>query len=572
MTNKDKTFFCKMCNKEINIPKNLLNKSDGLDRAQSKHNHRNHALIFAVKFKIYPKNTEEEQKLNNYFDEYAKAVNFAVNVINKLKSRFIFQGKKDKKTNKWVYPIGECNFCKNEKEIMYISKNNEKLCDSCYKKEFSENSMRKRMYPTRGRKVYSSYNIKNSTNQLSKTHYHLSIRHAFQLLKAVEKQRRKRESRLLKDKKRLRLFEEMQENPEKRCELPKKPRQRESRYIHISLKERANEFKGYTLNSIRKKIQVLRRNIEREEKSLRKKNIIKFNGTTINLSRSIKFDEKNSIVKFSLSKNLPNQFQFSGLNVSNKHGRKYFMEKLEQIKKNKPKYAYLIRKQINNDKINPKFEFYLQYTIEILPKFKTKYSGVFGIDRGIKTLACLVFLKKGDRKPSLIKFYSGKEILKLKNQMRKHLYFLRGVHNKRRKQKKIRLIQPKIDLILHNVSKKIVELAKEKNAAISFEKLERLKKGKPKQNKFIKYRLSQFIFKKLSSYVEYKAKKENIKIIYVPPEMTSQICSKCGSNDTQRPYKNTAALFKCNNCGVELNADYNAACNIAQKGLKILNL
>ena len=79
--------------------------------------------------------------------------------------------------------------------------------------------------------------------------------------------------------------------------------------------------------------------------------------------------------------------------------------------------------------------------------------------------------------------------------------------------------------------------------------------------------------------IEYKAKMYGIPVILVEPEGTSYTCSKCGSTDTSRPKQ---AIFVCRNTSCELNrpdsegkiknrpinADYNAACNIAKKGLK----
>src|SRR3989344_3546471 len=81
---------------------------------------------------------------------------------------------------------------------------------------------------------------------------------------------------------------------------------------------------------------------------------------------------------------------------------------------------------------------------------------------------------------------------------------------KKKKQKKIRLIEPRIDQILHKVSEQIVSLAKEKNAAIFLEDLKQPKKSRFRQKRRVNYKLSQFNFKTLSDYIEYKAKREGI--------------------------------------------------------------
>jgi len=574
---EEKFFFCEKCNKDIKIPKNYINKQGAEEKARAKHEHRVHALILGIKFKIYPKK-EDISKLNDYFDEYAKAVTFTAKIVDKLKAPFLFAGKRDKDTSKkkWVFPVDKCSFCKEKTEINYRTKQGKNICNSCYLTEFGEQGLLEKIYATKGRKVSSSFNLFNSTKKLTGTHNNYVVKESLQLLDALKKQRSKRLKKLSNTRRKLKQFEEMFEKEDKRFQLPLKEKQRELRFIHVSQKDRATEFKGYTMNKIKSKIKVLRRNIEREQRSLNRKSPVFFRGTRIRLSPSVQFDDKDNKIKLTLSKELPKEYSFSGLNVANEHGRKFFAEKLKLIKENKSKYAYLLRRQVNKNNKKPIYDYYLQYTVEFLPNIITNYNGILGIDRGINTLACIVLLENKKEKPSFVKFFSGKGILNLKNKRRKQLYFLKGVHNKYRKQQKIRPIEPRIDQILHDISKQIIDLAKEKRVAISLEQLEKPQKPKFRQSRKAKYKLSQFNFKTLSNYIDYKAKKEGIRVIYIAPEMTSQNCSRCAmKNDlhvnTQRPYKNTSSLFKCNKCGVELNADYNAAFNIAQKGLKILN-
>ena len=56
--------------------------------------------------------------------------------------------------------------------------------------------------------------------------------------------------------------------------------------------------------------------------------------------------------------------------------------------------------------------------------------------------------------------------------------------------------------------------------------------------------------------------REGIKVRYVDPAYTSQTCSRC--NNLDRENRQTQDKFKCNKCGFELNADHNAAINIAR--------
>ena len=72
----------------------------------------------------------------------------------------------------------------------------------------------------------------------------------------------------------------------------------------------------------------------------------------------------------------------------------------------------------------------------------------------------------------------------------------------------------------------------------------------------------------LSGYknkIENKAKERGIKVVYVNAKYTSQRCSKCGYIDDNN--RNNQALFKCQKCNFETNADYNASQNIAIKNI-----
>lgn len=65
----------------------------------------------------------------------------------------------------------------------------------------------------------------------------------------------------------------------------------------------------------------------------------------------------------------------------------------------------------------------------------------------------------------------------------------------------------------------------------------------------------------LQKKVEEKAATFGIAVVYVKPQYTSQRCSKCGHvAEENRPNQ---ASFKCEKCGFTMNADLNAARNIA---------
>lgn len=66
--------------------------------------------------------------------------------------------------------------------------------------------------------------------------------------------------------------------------------------------------------------------------------------------------------------------------------------------------------------------------------------------------------------------------------------------------------------------------------------------------------------------LESKAKQAPCKrVIAVDPKYTSQTCSNCGHVSAEN--RKTQADFKCQSCGFELNADWNAAINILEKAV-----
>lgn len=107
----------------------------------------------------------------------------------------------------------------------------------------------------------------------------------------------------------------------------------------------------------------------------------------------------------------------------------------------------------------------------------------------------------------------------------------------------------------HAISKRIVDFAKKhKCEYIHLEKL--TKDG------FNDRILRNWSYYELQNMIEYKADRIGIKVKYINPSYTSQKCSKCGHIDKEN--RQTQEKFVCTQCGFELNADHNAAINIAR--------
>lgn len=111
------------------------------------------------------------------------------------------------------------------------------------------------------------------------------------------------------------------------------------------------------------------------------------------------------------------------------------------------------------------------------------------------------------------------------------------------------------DTYNHKISRSLIDYAlKNDCGTIQMEKLTGITKDK---DPFLK----NWSYFDLQTKIEYKAKEQGIKVVYIDPAYTSQRCSKCGHiHKESRPEQ---ARFKCIECGFEANADYNASQNIA---------
>ncbi|RLI80768.1 hypothetical protein DRP04_07635 [Archaeoglobales archaeon] len=224
-----------------------------------------------------------------------------------------------------------------------------------------------------------------------------------------------------------------------------------------------------------------------------------------------------------------------------------------------------MQKQMLKDALNGKYKigafqlnrgdgwFYFVIPLKKETKLKESYDGVIGVDLGLRH-------KSGK--------ITHREFIKYRKLMHKirmlwhRIDELKSMLPKgQRTSKRIRRLWRKIsrinNWIAHNVSKRIVDVAKENNAMISLEDLKELKPRKGKNSRRNNRRISNWVRGKVIEYTLYKAQWEGIKVKIVPPKNTSKVCHLCGAEGFRR-----GSIFKCSRCHRSYDADFNASINI----------
>jgi putative transposase len=187
-----------------------------------------------------------------------------------------------------------------------------------------------------------------------------------------------------------------------------------------------------------------------------------------------------------------------------------------------------------------------------------KNGKVIGIDRGINNLAV----------SSLNKFYSGGEVKRvsqkyqeLRSKLQKcgsksakrHLKKLSGKEQRFRKD------------VNHCISKTIINDLLPGDIIV-LEQLTGIRTRTNRLRKLERTKGNHWAFFQLEQFLTYKGLAKGIAIEFIDARYTSQKCSHCGF--TAKKNRITQSDFKCKQCGFRLNADLNAARNIALKYLE----
>jgi len=184
---------------------------------------------------------------------------------------------------------------------------------------------------------------------------------------------------------------------------------------------------------------------------------------------------------------------------------------------------------------------------------------VIGIDLGLVRLATVVT-------PESVVVFDGRPILRkrAKHVRLRQRYWRKGRNDRikasgRKEQRWVRNIN-------HQISYQIVDLADQyPHAVIALENLDGIA-HKVKGVKSLRKMVGTWAFKQLSDMIVYKAARIGIDVVFVDPRNTSKTCHRCGHCTPNN--RVSQHLFRCQNCGLETNADRNAAHNIAAAGLR----
>lgn len=194
---------------------------------------------------------------------------------------------------------------------------------------------------------------------------------------------------------------------------------------------------------------------------------------------------------------------------------------------------------------------------------------VMAIDIGIINLASVVD-NQGNSK-----IYSGKQALAVQHYFNSRIARVQSKLTKqfpkRHKSKCLNNLYQKkkrqINQILHIISKRIVEQAKENNIkTIVIGDIKDIRKDKHFRKKESQ-KLHSWSFSKLTQQIGYKSTLSGIRFVCVSEENTSKTCSYC--NNIRKSNRITRGLYKCKFCGRTQNADTNGAINILKKYLQL---
>lgn len=209
------------------------------------------------------------------------------------------------------------------------------------------------------------------------------------------------------------------------------------------------------------------------------------------------------------------------------------------------------------DLVFKKGKFYLFQCVEVPEEDITDVEEFIGVDMGLIEIAAL----------SNGKSFNSKKLNDYREERQKVRSSLQRKGTKGSKKALKRLSgkeRTTATIINHTISKQIVRLAKSEGKGIAIENLQGIRFSANKKGRKFRARVGKWNFHQLRYFLEYKAKRDGVKLVVVNPAYTSKTCNCCLHIGNRKGKK-----FTCNNCNSVFDADENAAKNIALLGANV---
>lgn len=198
--------------------------------------------------------------------------------------------------------------------------------------------------------------------------------------------------------------------------------------------------------------------------------------------------------------------------------------------------------------------FYLHLTIDLpTPPPIEPTGGVLGVDLGIVEIASD---SEGNQ-------YSGAAVKAVRLRVKEHRRQLQKKNSRsayKRLQKTRRRQSRFVRDTNHVISKELVQRASAQSKALALEDLQGVRGRANGFGRQMRWLLGNWAFDQLAQFIGYKAEAAGIPVVLVDPRNTSRTCSQCGH--CEKANRKSQAEFLCLNCGLDTNADSNAALNI----------
>lgn len=198
---------------------------------------------------------------------------------------------------------------------------------------------------------------------------------------------------------------------------------------------------------------------------------------------------------------------------------------------------------------------------------------VLGVDLGIKCPLYLAINKNDNFKMQIgdiEHFHNQRTMFQKRFKSLQKLMCTQGGHGRKKKLEPLEKLKEKernwVHTQNHVYSREVIKQALKQNAGtIHMESLKDFGKGKEGYVKDeYKYLLRYWSYYELQSMIAYKAKLEGIEVKYIDPAYTSQTCSYCGERGERKKQEEFVCTNpQCKRRGEKINADFNAARNIA---------